>query len=123
VVTLDAVEVRAQRPPVVHAEDRNVYSVKDMPAATGGAADILRTLPELELDVDGNVKLAGNRAAQIHINGRPSPLRGEALTEFIRNLPADRIDRIEVIPTRPCASRGATRPSSTSSSAAAPTWG
>jgi outer membrane receptor protein involved in Fe transport len=98
VVALDALEVRVQRPPVVHAEDRNVYSVKDMPAATGGAADIMRTLPELELDVDGNVKLAGNRPANIHINGRPSPLRGEALTEFVRNLPADRIDRIEVIP-------------------------
>ena len=98
VVALDAVEVRAQRPPVVHAEDRNVYSVKDMPTAIGGAADVMRTLPELEVDLNGGIKMVGNRPVIVHINSRPSPLKGEALTEFIRNLPADRIDRIEVIP-------------------------
>ncbi|HEX8358916.1 MAG TPA: carboxypeptidase regulatory-like domain-containing protein, partial [Longimicrobium sp.] len=98
VVQLEALQVRAERPPVVHAEDRNVYSVKDMPSAVGGAADVMRTLPELEVDLNGNLKMVGNRPVTIHINGRPSPLRGEALTEFIRNLPADRIDRIEVIP-------------------------
>lgn len=98
VVELDALEVRAQRPPVVHAEDRNVYSVKDMPTAIGGAADVMRTLPELEVDLNGGIKMVGNRPVIIHINSRPSPLKGEALTEFIRNLPADRIDRIEVIP-------------------------
>lgn len=98
VVALEGLQVRAERPPVVHAEDRNVYSVKDMPAAVGGAADVMRTLPELEVDLNGNIKMVGNRPVTIHINGRPSPLRGEALTEFIRNLPADRIDRIEVIP-------------------------
>jgi outer membrane receptor protein involved in Fe transport len=98
VVALEGLQVRAERPPVVHAEDRNVYSVKDMPAAVGGAADIMRTLPELEVDLNGNIKMVGNRPVTIHINSRPSPLRGEALTEFVRNLPADRIDRIEVIP-------------------------
>ncbi|MBD0319208.1 MAG: TonB-dependent receptor, partial [Gemmatimonadetes bacterium] len=98
VVELEAVQVRAQRPPVVHAEDRNVYSVKDMPTAIGGAADVMRTLPELEVDLNGGIKMVGNRPVIIHINSRPSPLKGEALTEFIRNLPADRIDRIEVIP-------------------------
>jgi len=97
-VALAGLEVRAERPPVVHAEDRNVYSVKDMPVAGGVAADVMRTLPELEVDLDGTIRMVGNRPVTIHINNRPSPLRGEALTEFIRNLPADRIDRIEVIP-------------------------
>ena len=45
VVPLEGLQVRAERPPVVHAEDRNVYSVKDMPAAVGGAADVMRTRP------------------------------------------------------------------------------
>lgn len=97
-LVLDGVEVRAERPPVQHAEDRNVYSVRDMPVAAGVAADVMRTLPELEVDLDGTIRMVGNRPVTIHLNGRPSPLRGEALTEFIRNLPADRIDRIEVIP-------------------------
>lgn len=97
-VVLEGIEVRAERPPVVHAEDRNIYNVADLPSATAAAVDVMRTLPELEVDLDGNVTLVGNRAATIHINGRPSPLKGEALTEFIRNLPADRIERIEVVP-------------------------
>lgn len=97
VVALEALQVRVQRPPVVHAEDRNVYSVQDMPTAIGGAADVMRTLPELEVDLEGGIKMVGNRPVTIHINGRPSPMKGQALTEFIRNLPADRIDRIEVI--------------------------
>jgi len=98
VVMLEAVAAVVQRPPVVHAEDRNVYSVRDMPTAIGGAADVMRTLPELEVDINGGIKMVGNRPTTIYINGRPAPLKGEALTEFIRNLPADRIDRIEVIP-------------------------
>jgi iron complex outermembrane receptor protein len=97
-VALEGVVARAERPPVIHAEDRTVYSVKDMPSVTGGAADVMRTVPELEVDLEGNVTMVGNRAVTLHINGRPSPLRGEALTQFIKNLPADRIDRIEVIP-------------------------
>ncbi len=97
-VVLEGLQVSAERPPVVHAEDRNVYSVRDMPTAGGVAADVMRTLPELEVDMDGTIRMVGNRPVTIHINGRPSPLKGEALTEFIRNLPADRIDRIEVIP-------------------------
>ncbi|HEU0052799.1 MAG TPA: TonB-dependent receptor, partial [Longimicrobium sp.] len=97
-MALEGLVARAERPPVIHAEDRSIYSVKDMPSVTGGAADVMRTVPELEVDLDGKVTMVGNRAVTIHINGRPSPLRGEALTEFVRNLPADRIDRIEVIP-------------------------
>ena len=98
VVALEGVEVVTQRPPVVHAEDRTIYNVTEMPAVSGGAADVMRTLPELEVDIDGNVKMAGGRGVTIHINHRPSPLKGEALTEFLKNLPADRIERVEVIP-------------------------
>lgn len=98
VVALEGLQVKAERPPVIEAEDRTIYSVQEMPAVSGGAADVMRTLPELEVDIDGNVKMVGGRGVTIHINGRPSPLKGEALTEFIKNLPADRIEKIEVIP-------------------------
>jgi len=96
-VALAGIEARTTRPPVVHADDRTIYSVRDMPSVSGAAADVLRTLPELEVDIQGNVTMTGNRSVTIYINGRPSPLRGDALTEFLRNLPADRIERVEVI--------------------------
>lgn len=98
VVALEGLQVKAERPPVIEAEDRTIYSVQEMPAVSGGAADVMRTLPELEVDIDGKVKMVGGRGVTIHINGRPSPLKGDALTEFIKNLPADRIEKIEVIP-------------------------
>ena len=97
-VALAGIDARTTRPPVVQAEDRTIYSVRDMPSATGVAADVLRTIPELEVDIQGNVTMSGNRAVTIFLNGRPSPLRGDALTQFLKNLPADRIERVEVIP-------------------------
>lgn len=97
-VELDAIEARAERAPVVMEIDRTVYATKDMPAASGGTADdLLRQVPELEVDIDGNVSLRGQRAA-IHINGRPAPLRDDALTNFLRQMPADRVGKVEVIP-------------------------
>jgi hypothetical protein len=98
VVALEGIQVVAERPPVVQAEDRTIYNVQEMPAVSGGAADVMRTLPELEVDIDGNIKMVGGRGVTIFINGRPSPLSGEALTDFINNLPADRVERVEVIP-------------------------
>ena len=69
-----------------------------MPVASGGmATDVLRSVPELEVDVNGGVQLRGT-AAQIYLNGRPAPMQGESLELFLQQFPADRIDRIEVIP-------------------------
>jgi hypothetical protein len=78
--------------------DRTSYSLKDMPVASGGTAtEALRTVPELEVDVDGKVTARG-ATPRIYINGRPAPMQGEALDNYLQQLPADRIDRIEVIP-------------------------
>lgn len=85
--------------------DRTSYSLKDMPVASGGTAtEALRTVPELEVDVDGKVTARG-ATPRIYINGRPAPMQGEALDNYLQQLPADRIDRIEVIPN-PSAARG-----------------
>lgn len=98
-VALDAVEVSAERQAVVVEADRTTYSVRSMPvAATGTASDVLRAVPELEVDVDDNVRMRGNQPVAIHINGRPAPLRGEQLVNFLRQLPGNRIDKVEVLP-------------------------
>jgi hypothetical protein len=98
-VALNAVQVEVDRPAVVIEADRTVYNTKSMPvAATGNATEVLRAVPELEVDVNDNVKLRGNQAVAIHLNGRPAPLRGEQLANFLRQLPGNRIDRVEVMP-------------------------
>lgn len=98
VTTLQGVEVRGERAPMALLPDRTVYATRDMPVAAGGTAtDALRTVPELEVDVNGKVTTRG-ATPKIHINGRPAPMQGEALDNYLQNLPANKIDRIEVVP-------------------------
>lgn len=96
-IALEGFEVSATRAPVVILPDRNVYSTSDMPAVAGGTAtDVLRSIPELEVSVEGSVTTRG-ATPSIHINGRPAPMQGEALDRYLQQLPAERIERIEVI--------------------------
>lgn len=99
VIALEGVTAEAQRSAVTVQIDRTVYNTKEMPVASGGnTTDLLRNIPELDVDMDGNVKLQGSQSVAIHLNGRPAPLRGEALKNFLQSMPANRIDKVEVIP-------------------------
>jgi outer membrane receptor protein involved in Fe transport len=96
-VTLETQQVVAERPDVTLAPDRNSYSVKNMATASGGTAiDALRNVPSVEVDGTNNVTLRGNANVVVQINGRPSPLRGEQLGNFLAQLPAHAVDHIEV---------------------------
>ena len=97
-ILLDELTVRTEASTTIVAADRTIYSTRDMPVASGGmATDVLRSVPELEVDINGGVQLRGT-AVQIHLNGRPAPMQGESLNLFLQQFPADRIERIEVIP-------------------------
>lgn len=97
-VQVEGLQVQGQRSEITVAPDRTVYSTRDMPAIQGGVAtDALRAVPELDVDLEGKVTLRGT-SPTIHINGRPTPMRGEALQRFLEQLPANRLDRIEVMP-------------------------
>lgn len=97
-IALAPLEAAAERAPVVLQADRTVYDAKQTAAAAGNATDVLRTIPELEVDVNGNVTLRGGQAVAIHLNGRPAPLKGDALTNLLQQLPGNRVVRVEVIP-------------------------
>lgn len=96
---LEGVTVSAEAAPTQMAADRNTYSVRDMPAASGGnATDVLRNVPSVEVDQDGKVSLRGNENVAVQINGRPTPMRGEQLGNFLQQLPANMLERVEVVP-------------------------
>jgi ferric enterobactin receptor len=98
-VALDAIEAAAEREAVVIESDRTTYNVKAMPiASTGTVIDVLRAVPELEVDGNNIVKLRGNQAVAVHMNGRPTPMQGEQLATFLLQLPGSRVDRVEVLP-------------------------
>lgn len=98
-VELEGITVESERSAVQLAVDRTIYNAREMPATAGGnATDVLRNVPAVEVDIDGNVSLRGNANVAIQINGRPAPMRGQALTNFLQQLPASMVQRVEVVP-------------------------
>ncbi|PVM90594.1 outer membrane beta-barrel family protein [Caulobacter endophyticus] len=84
--------------------DRRSYSVSnDLSARTGSIADALRNIPSVEVDVQGNVSLRGDSNVTILIDGKPSGMfNGDGRGDALQAMPADQIDRVEVM-TNPSA--------------------
>lgn len=81
------------------APDRNTYTVRDMPTTRGGnVIDVLRTVPSVDVDIDNIVSLRGNAGVIVQINGRPSPMKPAQLGNFLAQLPAAMVDKVEIIP-------------------------
>ena len=96
---LDEVTVEGERPDVQVEVDRTSYTVADQATSSGGtASDVLQKVPQVDVDADGNVSLRGSDNVAILINGRPAPVPRQFLATFLRQLPADQIERVEVIP-------------------------
>ena len=96
--------VTGQAAPVQVGIDRKSYSVAgDLQAQTGSIGDALRNLPSVTVDVSGNVALRGDANVTILVDGKPSSLfQGDNRGQALQQLPAERIDRVEVI-TNPSA--------------------
>jgi len=95
---LDAVEIIAERTTVEIRLDKKIYNVgKDLTVSGGTVSDVLDNVPSVSVDVEGNVSLRGNDNVRILINGKPSGLVGLNSTEALRQLPAESIEKVEVI--------------------------
>ena len=97
-VTLQSVQVEGQAPTVVIEPDRNTYRAKDVAPAAANASEVLQATPSVEVDGDGKVSLRGNENVAIQINGRPTPITGAQLSAYLKQIPANIVDRIEVVP-------------------------
>jgi outer membrane receptor protein involved in Fe transport len=100
---LTDVTVVSRRSTLNTSIDRKVYNVEqDIMSRSGSASDILKNIPSVEVDIECNVALRGSGDVIILINGKPSPLMGRTKAEVLQQLPANSIERIEVI-TNPSA--------------------
>lgn len=98
---LNEVTVRAEKTTVEIKLDKKVYNVgKDLMVKGGTVSDILDNIPSVTVDIEGNVSLRGNENVKILIDGRPS--NAINVSEALRLIPADAIDKVEVI-TNPSA--------------------
>lgn len=95
---LDEIVIIAEKSTVEIRLDKRIYNVgKDMTVKGGSASDVLDNVPSVDVDVEGNVSLRGNENVRILIDGKPSALVGLSGTDALRQLPADAIERVEVI--------------------------
>ena len=107
---LEEMEVTAERPLYSVDGEKQLYNVSEDPSVqTGTASDALQNAPGVEVDAEGNITLRGSQSVDVWIDDRPSNLSGEALRQYIKTLPAEAIDRIEVI-TNPSARYGGSGP-------------
>lgn len=100
---LEGVSVTATMPVYMMDGEKTLYNVSEDPSVqTGTASDALQNAPGVEVDVEGNITLRGVSSVEIWINDKPSHLNAEGLKTFIQQLPANTLQRIEVI-TNPSA--------------------
>ncbi|OAB78938.1 outer membrane beta-barrel family protein [Cochleicola gelatinilyticus] len=96
--SLDEVVVRAETTEVQIRLDKKIYNIgKDLTTAGATVSDALNNVPSVTVDVEGAISLRGNENVRILINGKPSAIAGFGSTDALRQLPADAIERVEVI--------------------------
>ena len=101
--TLSQVEIRAEKSETQFSLDKKIFNVgKDLAGKGGSAEEILDNVPSVAVDIEGNVSLRGSGNVKILIDGRPSGLVGGGNSNGLRQLPANMIDKVEVI-TNPSA--------------------
>lgn len=96
--SLDEVVVRAETTEVQVRLDKKIYNIgKDLTTQGGTVSDALNNVPSVEVDVEGGISLRGNENVRILINGKPSAMAGFGSTDVLQQLPADAVERVEVI--------------------------
>ena len=97
-IELAEATVKASRAMVEVKADRTVFNVQGTINSTGSdAISLLRMAPGVAVDNNDNINVLGRSGVLLYVDGKRLPLTGDDLTNYLRNLPADQIDRIEII--------------------------
>ncbi|MGN6163741.1 MAG: TonB-dependent receptor domain-containing protein [Flavisolibacter sp.] len=100
---LKGIVVTAKKPIVEVKADKTILNVEGTINATGSdALDLLRKSPGVTVDKDENLSLSGKNGVQVYIDGRPTPLSGQDLANYLKSLNSSQIEAIELI-TNPSA--------------------
>jgi len=98
VESLEGVDVVGQSAEVEIRLDKRVYNVGKNNLIRGGTvSDVLENVPSVSVDIDGNIELRGNNNVRILVDGKPSGLIGLGGIDALTRLPAESIEKVEVI--------------------------
>jgi outer membrane receptor protein involved in Fe transport len=97
-VNLKEVTVQGQRSLIEERVDRTIYNAENDRTTIGGdATDVLRRVPMLSVDLDGNVSMRGSSNILVLINGRQSAIVASNIADALKQIPAEEIKSVEVI--------------------------
>jgi ferric enterobactin receptor len=98
VQNLNEVTVTDQKALFEEKSDRMVYNAeKDISIKGGDATDVLKKIPSVAVDIEGNVQLRGSSNIKVLINGKPSSIVARSVSDALKQIPADIIKQVEVI--------------------------
>ncbi len=97
-IDLEEVKVVGKQELLLNNIDKKVYNVgEDLSVKGGTANDILNNVPSVEIDQEGKISLRGDGNVTILIDGRPSSIAGGNGKSLLESLPANSIERIEIV--------------------------
>ena len=95
---LGEVVVVGRKPLIEERVDRTIYNADvDKTTQGGDATDVLKRVPLLSVDLDGNVSLRGSQNIKVLINNKPSTISASSVADALKQIPADQIQTVEVI--------------------------